>query len=190
MKPSDLMTAQPVTFTWKELDICAEGGEIIRQMAMVPLPRYSNIAKRQFTAGEEYTLAPVTERSMASHRQFFAAINDGFHNLPEKISARFPTAEHLRKWLLTETSWFDEKEFDLISEKHAKALATFIRTEDSYARITLHGTKVIVRRAKSQSLSAMGKDDFQRSKQDVLDLLEHMIGVPKGKLMQEANKHA
>ncbi len=130
---------------------------------------------------------------MASHRQFFAAVNDGFRNLPENVAARFPSSEHMRKWLLIETGWHEEKEFECASAKHAKALCTFIRTEDEYVRISNpknHPTTVIIRKARSQSLAAMGKQDFENSKRDVLDLLESMVDVPKGTLMREAGNAA
>ena len=183
------MRMQPVIFYWKEVDVIDGDGIATRRMAMVPHLRYGNVVKRQFADGEEYVLAPVEERSMASHRQFFAAINDAFHNLPEKVAARFPSAQHLRRWALIECGHFDEKEFDCDSEKNAKRLATFIRTEDEYARISLHGLKVIVRRAKSQALPAMKKADFEVSKRDVLDLLEAMTSLPSGTLMREAGKN-
>jgi len=96
----------------------------------------------------------------------------------------------MRKWILCEVGWFDEKEIDCANEKHAKALQTFIRTEDDYARIFRRGSLVIIRKAKSQSLAAMGKKDFEASKRDCLDLLESMVNVPKGTLMREAGQSA
>jgi hypothetical protein len=184
------MTTYPIVFIWRKVEIVDIDGVALKQLAMVPLPRYQNVAKRQFGEGGEYTLEQVAERSMASHNAYFAAINEGFKNLPEKIAARWPSPTHMRKWILCETNWFDEKEFDLTSEKQAKALATFIRTEDEYARIALRGTKVVVRKARSQSFAAMGKADFEASKRDVLDLLESMVDVPKGTLMREAGMSA
>ena len=127
---------------------------------------------------------------MASHRAYFAAINEGFKNLPHSYAARFPSADFLRRWLLIECGWCEEKEFECVSPKHAKALRTFIRTEDAYVRINSHPTIVIVRKAKSQSLAAMGKNDFEASKRDTLDLLESMVNVPKGTLMREGGMSA
>jgi hypothetical protein len=182
---------QPIAFTYRELDVIdRETGEITKLEAMVPSARYRNVAKRQFGAGGEYVLDEVNERSLASHSQYFAALKDYFDNVPEKMAARWPSPVHFRRWLLVEAGWFDEKEFELFSEKHAKALATFIRTEDAYARLTIHGKKVIVRRAKSQSLKAMGKDDFEKSKRDVLELAEQLVGVPRRVAMKNAGRAA
>ncbi len=171
------MKLQPVVFTW-------DGDH------MIPQTRYKRVCDRQFVVGEEYVLQRTEERSMASHSQFMAAIADGFSNLPEGISARFPTSTHLRRWLLIETGWFDEKAFDMLSEQKARELALWVRTEDEYARIHAHGTTVIVRKAKSQSLSAMGKADFEASKRACLDKLEDMIGVPLGSLKKNAGRAA
>jgi hypothetical protein len=193
----DVVRPQPVVFAWREVDVVDGDGVATRIKAMVPLPRFGNICARQFEAGEEYVLAPIEERSMASHRQYFAAIREAYVNLPEKIADRWPSSEHYRKWLLTECGYFDEKEFDCPDEKFAKRLATFIRTEDEYARISVHrpsghgdSWRVIVRRAKSQAVPAMKKAEFEASKKDTLDLAEAMTSVPRGTLLKEAGKSA
>lgn len=180
----------PVVFQWRDVDLIDEEGVADRAMAMVPLARYLNVAKRQYHALEEYPLVPLEARSRASHNQYFAALSDGFHNLPEKIAARWPTQEHLRKWILCETGWFDESEIDCASPKHATQTAVLIRSFDEYARISVHGAKVIIRRAKSQAAAAMGKEAFEASKKDVLDLLENLIGVSRGQLKKQAGRSA
>jgi hypothetical protein len=182
---------KPVAFIWGEAEVVdARTGEIARKRAMVPLPRFDNLAKRQFVDGEEYVLAPIEERSMASHNQYFAALKGYFDNLPESISARWPTPQHFRRWLLIEAGWFDEKEFEMVSSEYAHALGAFVRTADEYARILIRGKKVIVQKAKSQSRAAMGKEAFQQSKRDVLDLAESMVGTPVRTMMREAGNHA
>jgi hypothetical protein len=178
----------PVVFTWRDVEIADSQGVVTGTKAMVPLARYVNAAARQYHEGEEYPLVMLETRSRASHNQYFAELNEGFLNLPENISARWPTAEHLRKWLLIETGWFNESEIDCASPKHAQQTAGLIRSFDEYARISVHGSKVIIRRAKSQSLNAMGKSDFEASKKDVRDLLESFIGIRPGSLKKEAGR--
>ena len=171
------MTAKmrPVLFQWS--------GE-----AMIPEARFMPLCDRQFVVGENYPLLPVEERSMASHNQFFAAVHDGWMNLPENISVRWPSAEHLRKWCLIETNFFNESDFDFETEEQALRFAVFYRKVDDYARIYPHGKKIIIRVAKSQSKAAMGKETFQASKTAVLDLIESMVGVKSGTLNKEAGK--
>jgi hypothetical protein len=186
-----LSRSQAIAYVWREVEIVdPQTGETTKVGAMVPSIRYRKIAERLFGAGGEHVLEEVAERSRASHSHYFASLNDLFENVPERMEARWPTAEHFRKWLLIETGWFNEKEFDLQSEKHAKALGTFIRTNDAFARISIHGTKVIVRTAKSQSLKNMGAEDFRRSKADVLDLASQLVGVTPSVASKNAGRAA
>jgi hypothetical protein len=185
---------QPIVYNWKQVEVTDEHGEIQRVHAMVPLLRYHNVAQRQFAEGAEYILAEVEERSRASHNHYFAALHQGFENLPEKIQARFPTIEHMRAWMLIETGCCEEKEFRLANETERKRLGTFIRTQSRYARLTptmIDGFPVlIVRTPLSQSMREMGKREFEASKKKVLDLLEAFVGVPLGTLMKNAKESA
>ena len=177
---------QPIAYVWRDVEFVDGDGEVIKTGAMVPSVRYRKIAERQFGAGGEHVLEESAERSMASHNHYFAELNDLFQNIPHNMEARWPSLNHFRRWLLIECGWFLEKEFDMASEKHAKALGTFVRTNDAFARISIHGHKVIVRTARSQSMKAMGKDDFMRSKNDVFNLASQLVGVKRS----DANKNA
>ena len=180
------MKAQPIAFTWQKLT-----EDDVAGMAMVPLPRYANVAARQFgDAGTEHVLEPVSERSMASHSQFFAAMNDYYQNLPETVAARWPTAEHFRKWCLIETGFFDERELVFLTDKLALEAAAYMRELDQYARIHPHGNKLIVRRARSQSRGKMQKEEFEASKKAVLELAEQFVGVSPAQMHKHAGRSA
>lgn len=193
------MRIVPVVFIWREVDVVDEHGEATRQWAMVPLPRYARLSRKQYAENEEHTLEPLTFRDMRRHNHFFAAVGEAFKNLPETVSARWPTSEHFRKWVLVECGYFDEKEFDCPDEEFAKRLAFFVRSEDEYARISVHrmenptpkcAFKVIVRRAKSQGLASMKPEEFYQSKKDVLDYVSGMVGVTSTELKKNARKSA
>jgi hypothetical protein len=183
----------PVNFIWREVDVIDGDGEVRRQMAMVPSGNYASVIRRQFHAGEEYTLAPIEARSRASHNQYFAAVADGYQTLPE-YDRRWRNAEHLRKWALVETGWFDELEIELQSPRHAERLTArlieYAQQHRVYVKVIIEGSRVLIRTAQSQAAAAMGKVDFEQSKRDVLDLIEGFIDVPRGTLMREAGKHA
>lgn len=189
------MKIAPAGFVWREVEVADEHGVLTKVMAMVPIPRSHNVCRRQFNPGDEYTLVPHESRSKESHGFFMACVNEAFLQLPEKIADRFPSADHLRAWCLIETGWFDEKEFDFDNKRDAHRLGTFIRTEDDFARISIHQLaknkwKVLVRRAKSQSYASMNKQAFEASKKAVLDLLEGWTGVARGTLRKETGRHA
>ncbi len=185
-----LMKPQAIAFIWREVDIADADGVVSGVSAMVPMPRYRNVAQRQFVSGTEYILDEANERSMVSHNAYFAALHDYFENIPEKLAPRWPNEMTWRRWLLIECGWYDEKEFNVQTERDAKALATFVRTHDAFARISVHGKKVIVRTAKSQSMKAMGKDDFLKSKNDVLDLAGEIVGVSRTDALRNAGHAA
>lgn len=179
----------PVVFDWREVDIIDVDGEMTRVKVMVPQIRYAKTAERQFALNEPYPLVVLEARSRASHGHYFAALNEGFENLPEGISSRWPTAEHFRRWALIECGWFTEKEIDFGTSQYAKRAAILLHDEfDEFARIFQpnNGPKLIVRRAKSQSAAAMAKDAFEASKKDVLDLLASMVGVDTETLKKQA----
>lgn len=188
------MKVVPVVFVWRELDVVDEQGVISQRKVMDPLPRYGNVCARQFHEDEEYVLVILETRSRASHNHYFACVEEGFKNLPETIAARWQEADHLRKWTLIECGWCHEQEFKFDSTRQAKDAAAqfvaFCRMHDTYVRVHVSGKTLIVRSAKSQAAKAMGKDAFEKSKKDVLDMIEHMIGVAKGTLDKEAGKSA
>ena len=203
------MTIYPVNYVWRKVDVVIEStGEVVRMLAMVPSARYRAVAAKQFHEGEEYTLDQVEERSMASHRQYFAALKSGYDNLPEKVFFRtkkdgtyvlddsgnripkWPSVEHYRKWLLIEAGFYEEREIPAPNATYAKRLAAWIRPDDVYARIFTRGEFVVVQRAMSQSTKAMKKKAFQESKEAVLSLNDAMTGVAPGTHWREAGNAA
>jgi len=142
---------------------------------MVPLPRFAKLCDKQFVVGLDYRLDVAEERSRRSHDHYFAAIDDRWHSLPERYGDRFATTDHLRKWCLIKAGFRDERSVVVASRAEAIRLAAFIQPIDDYAVVVPMQATVVVYTAKSQSLKAMGKKDFQASKQAVLDIIDGMI---------------
>ncbi len=193
------MKIRPVVFTWMLVEIVnPDDGTVARRHAMVPLLRYDNVCKGQYHEGEEYPLLPIEVRSRASHSQFFAAIRDAYDNLPEKFCAehRWTCADDMRKDLLIESGFGEQKTFECRGKKHAIMLATFIRDETGFCKISFlldekgEPSIVRVRRALSQDLASMDKHTFEESKKKVLELLEGIIGLARGDLMRNAGRSA
>ena len=157
----------PLWFTWE--------GDVMR-------PLNSRAADRMYVVGEQYRLVHMGERSAASHSHFFAALNDAFANLPEDLAARFATPEALRKYALIRTGFRDERSIVAASKAEARRIAAFIKPLDEFAVVSVHEAAVIVWTAKSQSMKAMGKAEFQRSKDAVLQFCAEIIGVTRDEL--------
>lgn len=142
---------------------------------MVPVRRA--LADKTYVDGESYRLGVIEERSANSHSHYFAALNEAWMNLPDDMAERFPTVEHLRKYALIQAGFRDERSIACASKAEALRIAAFIKPMDGYAVVIVREAVVTVLTAKSQSMKAMGKEDFQQSKQKVLDLVSVMIGV-------------
>lgn len=143
-------------------------------------------ADRAFVIGEVYPLVEHHERSRSSHNHYFASLSDAFTNLPEPASLEYATVEHFRKAGLIATGWHDEQRFAMADRAEAHRLAATLCDLDDYAVVAVAGSVVVKRTAKSQSMRAMGKKDFQQSKDDVLGWAWALCGLTP----EEAAPHA
>ena len=156
------MTIHPLSMRWT--------GE-----AMVPLN--PAVARNYYDDGDVYRMAPYEQRSRATHNHYFAAVHEGWENLPERYADRWPTAEHLRRYVLIKCGYHDQRSIVAGSKAEAVRLAAFCKPFDDFAVVEAMEATVTVYTARSQSLKAMGKSVFQQSKQAVLDELDAMLGV-------------
>lgn len=169
------MTIAPQPFRWS--------GE-----AMIPLrPR---AADRLYVIGEEYDLAPHEMRSGRSHKHFFVTVNEAWKTLPEDMAYTFPTPDHLRKYALIRAGYRDERTIVASSRAEALRIAAFVKPMDEYALVSTAGSTVVVLTAKSQSERAMGRADFQASKDAVLVILAEMLGVEPATLAKQTEAAA
>lgn len=148
------------------------------------VPRHPRLADKHYVVGETYTLEVREDRSALSHRHYFAAINEAHQNLPDELADRFPTPEHLRKWALIKAGFRDERSIVCSSGAEARRIAAFVKPMDEYAVVLVRQAVVVQYTAKSQSVRAMAKQEFQRSKDAVLGVLAELIGTTAGTLAQ------
>jgi hypothetical protein len=132
--------------------------------------------RKRFVAGEVYHIVEQEPRSIASHNHYFASVEQAWKNLPELLAERFPTAEHLRKYALIKTGWYNSNSITGSSHEGALKLASFIRPLDEFALVDVKESVVTVYHAKTQSMR-MGNEDFKQAKDDVLGFLSDLIGV-------------
>lgn len=169
------MNIPPMTFAWD--------GEHMTPLA----PR---LADRHYVVGENYRLVQHEERSVNSHNHFFAAVAEAWKNLPEDQVERFPTAEHLRKWALVKSGYCDQRSVVCATKAEAQRVGSFIKPMDEFAVVIVSECVVTVYTAQSQSARAMNKAIFQKSKEDVLDVIGGLVGVSATALRQNAGQAA
>lgn len=161
------MTTAPIEFRWD--------GE-----AMVPATAFlARRADQQYVVGERYTLVEEKQRSPATHNHEFATLAEAWANLPERYAdeAWAQSPEHLRKYALIKTGFYDSQTYACGSKAEAKRWAANLRPLDEYSLVVVNGSTVIRYMAKSQSRKAMDAKDFQRSKQAVLEYVSGLLDV-------------
>ena len=139
-------------------------------------------ARRQYVAGEVYHMVDQPERSGQSHRHLFAAINQTFDNLPPLLAEQFKSPDHLRRYAMIKAGICNSQSMPCGSPDAARKLASFIRPLDEFAVVDVKGSVVTVYRAKSMSYKEMSKEEFQKAKTAVLEVLAEMIGVASKEL--------
>lgn len=127
--------------------------------------------------GEVLTWERMEARSTESHNHYFAAIHEAWINLPETVAGEFPNPESLRKYALIKAGYCTVKKVACLTASAANELTTYLLSIDSFLLCEVYGNVATVYRAQSQSMKAMGKKEFQKSKQAVLDILSSMIGA-------------
>lgn len=160
------MTSTPLPYVY-------EGAGVFRASSGF----FARRADQEFEKDNRYLLAEIQERSPRSHSHYFASLNEAWTQLPENISARFPSAEHLRKTALIETGHFNQRQIICASDEEARRLSALVASLDEYALVSLHGPAVVVRTAKSQSYRSMKREEFKRSKDDVLAYAWQLCGI-------------
>lgn len=158
---------------------------------MIPVNKFhSERAAKQYQPGATYVLIPNEARSPESHRFYFACLHEAWLNLAEEHAERHPTAEHLRAYALVKTGFADKTSIVCSTPEDAIRTAAIASTRDKIRIIEISGKCVSVWIPRSQSMRSMGKAEFERSKQSVLDLVASMARTTRGDLERNADQHA
>jgi hypothetical protein len=145
--------------------------------AFMPPTRFRKALDASLVVGERYKLEIIEERSAKSHAHYFAQLHDIWMSLPDHEAERFPTVDHLRAYALIREGFRETRDIVASSKAEAQRIAAFVRPMDEYAVVIVKDCVVRVATARSQSMRAMGKSDFQRSKDAVLSYAASLIGV-------------
>ena len=155
-----------------------------------PLPYFKKQAEQQLQFGRTYRLEAVEIRSGESHRHYFACINTAFDNLPEAHANRWRTPDELRKWCLCQTPFRETKQFQCASNAEALRLVRVLAQLPEFSVCEIHDKTVLRHAPHSQSYRKMSHKTFQESKDAVLDVLAHILGVPAEDLKREGGQAA
>lgn len=142
---------------------------------------HASLCDANYELDEILTLAEIQDRSMASHRQYFAMIREAWKNLPENLQLE-PYAghyHHLRKHALILCGYRAEP-MSFVMASHAEALrsAPVLKAAmKEYCLAPVRENTVTILRAQSQSLKDMGRTDFQQSKDRTLTWVSELIGA-------------
>lgn len=142
-------------------------------------PFQRRLADDAFGDGEILLLSVENERSMRSHRHYFASIREAWNNLPESAALETwaQSPEHLRKYALVKVGFADSQTFSCTSAAEAQRWAARLRPIDEFSIVVARGDTVVRFTAKSQSVKAMGAKLFAESKSKVLDFLSDLVGA-------------
>jgi len=159
-------------------------GEALRPVGK----RWKEAAQALFAHDGRYFMSEEKQRSHNSHSHYFASVSNAWKNLPEELAQEFPSSEHLRKWALVKAGLCDHYRIALKDELSASEAMAMVRKMDDYAIIRQRGDCMDVFTPQSQSYKAMGKEDFQDSKDKVLDIIAELIGTTKNTLVEASAK--
>lgn len=132
---------------------------------------------KEFVIGETLPWGVVHERSSKSHAHYFAQVHDAWANLPERLAADFPSAKHLRKWVLIKAGYCDVTKIVCGDNAQAIAACALMQGMDTYAICSVEDCVVTVWRAHSQAHRAMPAKVFQASKDAVFAEISKLIGA-------------
>lgn len=172
------MTKEPklLRFVWKDGAFVPDG------------LRMTSYCDQTFGEGEVVSFERHEPRSNATHNHYFACLNEAFNNLPEG-DHRFPTVDALRKWALIKNNYCTKTEIVLDTPEQAALVASFTGNAEGVI-IVVKENVVVKYTAKSQSMKAMGAQEFQRSKVDVLDTVAELLALKRRELEKNSGRAA
>lgn len=132
------------------------------------------------TNNKVYVLSMKEDRSDEHHRWWFAVIRKAWATLPDRYGDRWPTAEHLRKWLLIRAGHCET--LDVATDNVMEVAAGF-RWQDPYAVLIVKDSTVQISRAKSQKYKRQDQEEFQEVTTRCIDLLAQVLGCEPGALL-------
>lgn len=166
--------AEPFAYRW-DLEVGA----------MIPMRGAA--AARKFQDQKVYWLveAKLVDPSDASKRQMFAVLNKAWPSLPENMRDAYPTMDALRKRALIQAGFYDEVAIEVGDAATAGRLVTSLKRQNDFSHVRIQDGHVFQRTAKS--IKDMEKEEFERAKQAVFEIVAEMLGVTVEELTKQGD---
>lgn len=152
---------------------------------------------------------PKKDRSIADHRRFFALIGAAFTQWPTAHEFQPESEEHLRAWLLCKAQ-HHEVEFvhigaeifdglqgatleivnKVVQSAVRRSVEAAMRQSGRYAFDRPVGNRIAIFRPASIDWATIDQKTFNELRDRVETLIEEIVGVPAGKLLEEARNAA
>lgn len=144
-------------------------------------------ADRTFVIGRIYWLveAKLHEATDASRRHMFAVLNKAFQSLPESLHDLYPNMDALRKRALITAGFYEETEISGATPAQSGQLVTSLRRQNSLSHVRIEDGVVYQRTAKS--IKDMERDEFERAKQAIFEIVAELIGVTVDELTRQGD---
>jgi hypothetical protein len=156
--------------------------------AFQPLPNFAARCDELYVDNEIYAITARQPRSPKSHSHYFACVTKGWKNLPEDLAKRYPSPDHLRKQILIEAGFVDERTRVEDTPAGARAVASYMKTLEPHTIIVVSGNVIKIFTARSQKGTVMGAKEFQESKDVVLNKIADMLGISVEELTKVPTK--
>jgi len=156
---------------------------LFRGGAFIPFKRHANYISANLSDGDKVYLLVQHERSAKTHRHQFAWLSDAFDSMPDRFTGApfMASPDALRKHALIATGFCETVTVsagsNAAAHRVAPAMADLARKAHGYAIVEVSGQLVTCKTPLSQSMRAMGKDTFQKSKDAILNYVAGLLEV-------------
>ncbi|MEL6411689.1 MAG: hypothetical protein AAFQ38_14930 [Pseudomonadota bacterium] len=150
----------------------------------------------RFGAGQVVVVDLDPQRSGKSHKHQFVFVKTAWENLPDYlVDAPFAVSvETLRKHALIATGFCHTEMVPVGTKQRAErvavAMSSLASRAHGYCITDVRGSVAYCHTAQSQSVKSMGRDEFQKSKQAILEWLADLIGVTPADLAAMGKEQA
>lgn len=135
-------------------------------------------ADAELAEGETMKWEIAQERSGASHRHYFALIEEAWANLPEGMAEDFPNPDSLRKWALIKAGFCTVVKIVCEDQNEANtAKHSMLNGTEGYKICTVSNNVLTIYTAMSQRKKAMGAEAFQKSKDATLQIISELLEI-------------